>query len=127
MVAYENRNELYLLMLAHESRSFTVIRRVVAEWLEAHSARAELKAQASKIIELDLAFCPKVGPKRVIESAFDFSADQVTYYLDRMKLPPCELMNNGSSQTLRISHPARVGEILKDPDGGTWMRGQIVS
>jgi hypothetical protein len=44
-----------------------------------------------------------------------------------MELPSREFFENGSNQTLRISHPARVGEILKDPDGGTWMRGQIVA
>jgi hypothetical protein len=127
MAVYENRSAFYLLMLAQESRCFSVIKRVVSVWLEEHFAKAELKAQAAKTIELDLAFCPKVGPKRVVEYSFDFTADQVTYYLDRMELPSSELFGNGSKQTLRIAHPAQVGEILKDPDGGTWMRGQIVS
>jgi len=127
MAIYENRSELYLLMLGNENRCFSVIRRVVGAWLDVHCAKAEIKTQAAKIIELDLAFCPKVGPKRVVDYSFDFAADRVTYYLDRMELPPREMFKNGLKQTLRIAHPAQVGDILKDPDGGTWMRGRIVS
>lgn len=127
IVVYENRSELYLLMLAQETRCFSVIRRVVSAWLDAHSANAALKEYAAKIIDLDLAFCPKVGPKRVVDYSFDFAADRVTYYLERMEMPPFELLGNGSTRRLRIAHPAQVGEVLKDPDGGTWMKGQIVS
>ena len=25
-----------------------------------------------------------------------------------------------------IHHPAHVGEVLKNPDGGSWMRGQVM-
>ncbi|MBN1654729.1 MAG: B12-binding domain-containing radical SAM protein [Deltaproteobacteria bacterium] len=127
MVVYENRSALYLLMLAQESRCFSVISRVVDTWLETHTDNDELKAQVSRVVKLDLAFCPKVGPKRTIDYPFDFSAERVSYFLGRMELPPVGLFCNGLSQTLRIAHPAQVGEILMDPDGGSWMRGQIVS
>jgi radical SAM superfamily enzyme YgiQ (UPF0313 family) len=127
MVVYENRSALYLLMIAQESRCFSVISRVLSSWLDEHTSNTELKNQAAKVLQLDLACCPKAGPRRVIEYGFDFSAERVMYYLARMELPPKELFHSESVQMLRIAHPAQVGEILKDPDGGSWMRGEVVA
>ena len=31
------------------------------------------------------------------------------------------------TKLFEIHHPARVGEVLRDPDGGVWMRGRIVA
>ena len=39
-------------------------------------------------------------------------------------LPP-ESAFAPSAVELLVHHPAHVGEVLKNPDGGSWMRGQV--
>ena len=68
--------------------------------------------------------CPRVGPSHDISRSFDFTADRVDYYLGRMELPP-ESAFAPAEVALDIHHPAHVGEVLKNPDGGSWMKGQV--
>ena len=78
----------------------------------------------AQVLALDEAFCPRVGPSHQITRRFDFTADQVEYHLGRMELPP-ESAFAAATTAFDIHHPAHVGEVLKNPDGGSWMRGQI--
>jgi hypothetical protein len=38
-----------------------------------------------------------------------------------MDLPPTAAFDGSSA--LRVNYPGGVGTVLKDPDGGSWMRG----
>ena len=124
MSVYAHRADLYLEMLRHHERSFDVIRAAVGAWLEQHGATAELRDQVMRVLELDEAFCPRVGVSRVIERSFAFEADRVEHHLGRMELPPASTFRSASVR-FEVDHPAHVGEILKDPDGGSWMRGRL--
>jgi B12 binding domain/Radical SAM superfamily len=124
MALYERRAELYLLMLARHDEMFAVLRSAVADWLALHVASDELRDQAGKVLELDQAFCPRVGPSHDITRSFGFSADRVEHHLGRMELPPSSAYSD-ARVVVDIRHPAHVGEVLKNPDGGSWMRGQV--
>jgi hypothetical protein len=43
-----------------------------------------------------------------------------------MELPPDSAFAP-ASVAFDIHHPAHVGEVLKNPDGGSWMKGQVRS
>jgi len=88
-----------------------------------HGATAALRDRAQKVMRMDEAFCPRVGPAHALSRRFDFAADRVEHHLLRMELPPDEALGRPPT-TLQIHHPACVGEVLKNPDGGSWMRGQ---
>jgi hypothetical protein len=121
---YARRAELYLVMLRRLPETFEVIGGAVHGWLDQHGAAASLRARVLQVLELDEAFCPRVGPSHQITRRFRFAADRVDHFLGRMELPP-ETAFGLSSTTLDIHHPAHVGEVLMNPDGGSWMRGQI--
>jgi hypothetical protein len=76
-------------------------------------------------LSLDEAFCPRVGKARAIKRSFDFDAALVEHHLMRMELPPDSAFEKRGFVELEIDHPACVGEVLKDPDGGSWMKGNI--
>ncbi|MFT4572429.1 MAG: hypothetical protein ACI91F_003331 [Candidatus Binatia bacterium] len=126
MNVYENRAPLYVAMLRDEVRLFSVIRRVVTAWLEDHGDDGGLLERTLAVLELDRGFCPRVGDGVTEDIGFDFAADQAEHALGRMELPEPAALEGGSS-TLRVKHPGHVGEVLQDPDGGSWMRGQIES
>lgn len=124
MAVYERRAELYLMMLARPDEMFAVVRAAVASWLELHDADATLRDHVDKAMQLDEAFCPRVGASHQITRAFGFAADRVEYHLGRMELPPASAFAP-AQVVVDIHHPAHVGEVLKNPDGGSWMRGQV--
>jgi hypothetical protein len=124
MDVYARRAELYLVMLARLPETFAVIEAAVRDWLELHGASSELRARARQVLALDEAFCPRVGPSHQITRRFEFAADEVERALGRMELPLASAFAEGLV-VLDIHHPAHVGEVLKNPDGGSWMRGQI--
>lgn len=124
MNVYENRAHLYVAMLREEERMFTVIRRVVSGWLAEHCEDADLARRTLAVLDLDRAFCPRVGEGATENIGFDFHASGVETALGRMELPDQALFEEGSS-ALSVKHPGHVGEVLVDPDGGSWMRGRI--
>jgi hypothetical protein len=75
-------------------------------------------------LAIDAALCPRVGRKHSLEQTFAFDAERIAYHLNRMELPPAEAFA-ARPTTLTIQHPGGVGEVLQDPDGGSWFRGQI--
>jgi hypothetical protein len=124
MAVYERRAELYLVMLERLERTFAVIRDAVLDWVSAHGGDAALRSQMAKVLELDQTFCPRVGQAHQLTASFSFPADRVEHHLGRMELPP-ESAFSGAPVSLLVHHPAHVGEVLKNPDGGSWMRGQV--
>jgi hypothetical protein len=124
MCVYENRDQLYIAALQKPRALYRALDAALSDWLTQHDAGPELVAHARAVLAIDAAFCPRVGAKHVIEESFEFDAARVAYHLNRMELPPDDAFSARASQ-LRIQHPGGVGEVLKDPDGGSWFRGQV--
>lgn len=126
MIAYESRAEIYIALLSERKRAYEVIRRATAAWF-VEAGRSDLVPQAMKLLELDEALCPRVGPTRTIRRTFSYPAHLVAQRLGGMDPVDETLLAREEAVELEIHHPARVGEVLQDPDGGLWMRGRIVS
>ncbi|MFW5926263.1 MAG: hypothetical protein ACOCV4_08865, partial [Myxococcota bacterium] len=125
MGIYENRDRLYLAMLRRPDECFRVIDDTVMQWMRAQGATEAQLDRARKTLAIDEACCPRVGPGRTVTRTFDFPAGQVLQDLGRMQLPGEDAFT-GRGATLHFAHPGHVGEVLRDPDGGSWMRGQPV-
>ncbi len=125
MNVYEHRAPLYVKALGDEERLFALIGEVLADWIARHGKDPLLAERAAKVLELDRAFCPRVGPGRKIDFEFDFDAAAASYHLERMELPLDENFEAFECK-LSVDHPGHVGEVLMDPDGGSWMRGKLL-
>ena len=124
MQVYEKRAQLYLTALAQLPATFETFRAALDQWLSEHAASPTLRAWAHKTMQLDEALCPRTGPSRVEKWTFDFDVRQVESSLSRMELPAASAFVDNAPEMIDIRHPAHVGEVLKDPDGGSWFRGQ---
>ncbi len=126
IAAYESRSDLFLRFLAEPDRTYSTIRATIEGWLTQNDA-ADLVPHALRVLQLDRALCPRFGEATRGTFAFDFAADQTLEVLSRMEAPDTALLEASCSTELDIRHPGGVGEILRDPDGGSWVRGQIES
>lgn len=121
MALYENRNAIYLAALTDQERLYAVL----AEVLEEHCQRNRMDpTMALRVLALDAALCPRTGSEQTVLATFDYRADRACAALSAMILPQAEDYSSGDC-TLRIHHPGGVGDILKDADGGSWLRGVI--
>lgn len=120
---YEQRASLYLTYMADLPRSFAVITTAVQAWLIEYANDAVLE-RARKILTLDTAICPRMGASQVIEQDFDFNARLVLMGLSNLDMPEASAFDQ-SNQTLWFRQPGGVGEVLQDPDGGSWLAGQL--
>ena len=125
MAVYENRAALYLAFLTDPERMYGRIATTVARHLEAHGA-IDLWPRVEKLLALDRVLCPRTGPSVTIHERFDFAADRVLHALSAMTMPDDGDLESGAVE-LEIAHPAEVGVVLIDPDGGSWMRGRVRS
>jgi hypothetical protein len=126
MGAYENRAASYVAFLAEPERSFAVIRRTVFARLAERGA-VDLAAAAGATLAIDEALCPRVGPTRTVACTFPFDAYAVLDALGSMRMPEPACFAPSEPIEVEIYHPAAVGEVLIDPDGGAWMRGRVTS
>jgi hypothetical protein len=126
MAVYENRSRLYLELIRQVARSFEVMGMVVDRWIDERGGGRGLRERTARVLRLDEAFCPRAGEARVLRRAFDFPAARVEHLLSRMELPREEAFQ-GHGVEMEVAHPGKVGEVLMDPDGGSWMRGTIAS
>ncbi|HZR81543.1 MAG TPA: cobalamin-dependent protein [Candidatus Binatia bacterium] len=128
MAVYESRAPLFVRCIADPERTFSVIRRVVSSELVAQGA-GDLVRGALAVLELDRAFCPRSGPAATVVEAFDFAGDRVADALGAMMPASAEDLARSAEVrvALEIRHPGLVGEVLLDPDGGSWMRGRTVA
>jgi hypothetical protein len=124
MAVYENRAALYLTFLAEPARMWPVIRRTVQQHL-ADAGASDLWARAAQVLSLDEVFCPRTGATHSTRAHFEFAADRVLAALGEMEMPPADAFEPAPGIEFDIHHPAQVGEVLVDPDGGAWMRGRI--
>jgi hypothetical protein len=121
MALYENRNAIYLSALKDRERLYGVL----AEVLEEHFQRNRKDpTTALQVLALDAALCPRTGSEQTVLADFDYRADRMCSALSAMAMPQAEDCSAGEC-TLRIHHPGGVGDILKDADGGSWLRGVI--
>jgi hypothetical protein len=125
MCVYENRDRLYTTALAQPAALYRALEVALTDWLSRHGADAEFIDHTRAVLALDAAFCPRVGRGHTVERTFPFAADRVAFHLNRMELPREQDFAPTRSR-LVIAHPGGVGEVLKDPDGGSWFRGQPV-
>jgi len=121
MVIYEQRNAIYLAALAAPERLYTALATVIAAHCKAHGQDPQ---GALQVLALDRALCPRVGREQDTLAHFDFAADAVQQALSAMTLPPEH--RPPAPCTLRIRHPGGVGDILRDADGGSWLRGVVL-
>jgi hypothetical protein len=126
MAIYAERAALYLAFLADSPRLFETLGRTIESHLRARGAE-DLIPRLRQVLAVDAALCPRVGPTHTLTVDFDFAADRVLEALGRMDAPAVEAFDGDDAVQLEIHHPACVGEVLKDPDGGSWMRGRVRS
>ncbi|MEP1594650.1 MAG: radical SAM protein, partial [Halieaceae bacterium] len=119
MAVYEDRNRIYLAILADREKLYRVIKDTL---IEHHKRQALDPAPALQAMTLDAALCPRMGGERTEEVAFDFQAQTLFDSLAAMEL---STGSSGANVNLTIRHPGGVGEILHDADGGSWLRGVI--
>lgn len=124
ILAYESRSDLFLHFLGDPERTYTTVRRAIEDWLRSKDA-ADLAARALRVLEIDRALCPRVGPSTRATHEFEFAAGQALETLRRMEAPDPALLEAPCVTEFQIHHPGGVGEILRDPDGGSWIRGEI--
>ena len=122
MAIYEARNEIYLTALQEPTILYETISHLIIKHHEAHGADPSV---ALDILHLDGALCPRVGAEHEIGLEFDFDAREAHRALASMELPALGERHR-QPQILKIKHPGGVGEILRDADGGSWLRGVIV-
>ena len=129
MEVYENRDQLYLVMLDDFKSCFDIIEKTLLEWLHKYKASARLIHAARCILQLDRAFCPRYGQQQQVELTLDFNARPIKKQLDAMELPHSESFNPCDNQHLEkitVNIPGGVGSFLTGPDGGSWVRGELM-
>jgi hypothetical protein len=125
MVVYENRARLYTAILQNPEALYTLLRQQVFTYLDAANCTQHRDAIAN-IIDLDQALSPRVGGPTETEYSFNFDVISSKTALDCLSLPAPEDLSP-KAQRFKVKSPGGVGTILKDPDGGGWLRGEILS
>lgn len=118
---YENRAELYVALFDDIAMTFRLIGTAIHAWLETHGADHKLRERVDLLLALDMALCPRRGEPSVEFHAIPGDAAAIIKTLEAMDLPSTNVFEGES--TLRVAYPGGVGTVLKDPDGGSWMRG----
>ena len=119
----EQRDAVYLAAIRNEGRVYEAI---AAELGEAFGGDADGLAEALRILELDRALCPRTGSERFFNAAFDYDVQEAHDKLSAMEAP--ELAAQETARWIGEFHnPGGVGDILVVADGGSWLKGSIVS
>lgn len=118
---YENRAELYVALFDDIDSTFHIISAAIHEWLNVHTASAVLHDRVDVMLALDKALCPRKGNPSTETHHFSSDAPSIIRALEAMDLPPEHAF--ASDSALSVNYPGGVGTVLKDPDGGSWMRG----
>lgn len=129
MEVYENRDQLYLIMLDNLEQCFKVIQTTLLDWLYKHQTSDKLIEEVLCILQLDHAFCPRYGQQQQLELSLSFNARRIKKRLDAMELPCAKDFINPVQhpiQTIKVNIPGGVGDFLKGPDGGSWVRGELI-
>ena len=119
MAVYEDRNRVYLAALSDPAKLYRVIEQTLRDF---HLDLGVDPGNAVLALSLDAALCPRTGSERVEVFSLDFDAMALHDALAAMELPSYV---EAAPVELSVRHPAGVGEILHDADGGSWLRGVI--
>ncbi|MBW2939275.1 B12-binding domain-containing radical SAM protein [Zhongshania aquimaris] len=125
MTVYEHRARIYTCILNDPKRLYSLIEKEVSDFLQA-STNSHFIPDTRRILALDHALSPRCGSATEITYDFDFDALSSKAALDCLSLPCEEDLVPSTSQSLLIKSPGGVGSILKDPDGGAWLRGEVL-
>jgi hypothetical protein len=122
MAIYEDRDLVYLAALAQLETLYDTISGAISK---AHEQQGLDPTEALNILQLDRAFCPRVGSEHILLEQFDFDVLTANSALAAMDLP---VYDESIEKPVRVTikHPGGVGDILHDADGGSWLRGNIV-
>ncbi len=123
LAVYEGRAAIYLTLMNARDRCFAIIRSTLIEWCTQHKQDSDLIEQALTVLRLDAEICPRTGKQGTQTVEFEFDAAGVISALEKLNLPATSCYQQ-QTQTLVFDFPGGVGEVLKDPDGGSWMRAQ---
>jgi hypothetical protein len=126
MAIYESRAQLYLLFLAQRQQTFACIERTLRQWLLRHRIDNAVISKTINVLHLDHACCPREGKAHILQQQFNFDADSAARKLLSMELPTTDDFVL-QQQVLVIEQPGGIGEVLKSPDGGSWIKGNIVA
>ena len=125
MMVYENRDRLYLNILANCELCFKTIESSIFDWLNQHLASSDIIDAVSKTLQLDRGFCPRYGTRQQFDLDLDFNGQHIHDLLSAMELPEFSHFKTPATQ-LTITTPGGIGDFIKDPDGGSWVQGEIV-
>jgi hypothetical protein len=124
MTVYGNRATIFTTILKEPQRLYRLLESEIIDYLE-RGGNTSLTAASRRILALDQALSPRCGDATEVDYAFNFDAMSSKAALDCLSIPNAEDLSIEISQTLCIKSPGGVGSILKDPDGGAWLRGEI--
>ncbi len=125
MAVYENRATIYLALLASPQRTYQLLEREISAWLRIEGHSDAFIEQLRCVLALDKTLSPRIGAKASAWQHFEFDAESLLKSLGAMDLPDWERILN-EQQDVLIETPGGVGEVLKDPDGGSWLKGKIL-
>jgi len=125
MDTYEARALIYLQLIAHLQKCYDVIRDSLVAGLRQQGAGSTLIATALKLLQIDEALCPRTGNQKHFTANFSFNAPGVLRKLEAMELPDSSFFDS-VPHSMEIKIPGGVGEYLLDPDGGSWMKGEVI-
>lgn len=124
MTVYENRNPIYVALFKQFDTTFDIIENTMLAWLQEHGATAELIARHKAHLQLDKALAPMTGQKSLANYHFSFNAKKVYAELEAMELPAAE--DYVLECSITVETPGGVGDILKGPEGGNWLKGRLL-
>ncbi|MFT5603915.1 MAG: tRNA A37 methylthiotransferase MiaB [Paracoccaceae bacterium] len=122
---YENRSTIYLAMLKTPQKTYQMLEREILKWLRSEGHSEQFIDQLRCVLALDKTLSPRMGAKASAWQHFDFDAESLLKTLSAMELPEWERILD-QQQDVLIETPGGVGDILKDPDGGSWLKATIL-
>ncbi|WP_269619160.1 B12-binding domain-containing radical SAM protein [Zhongshania sp. BJYM1] len=124
MTVYESRADIFTTILADPIRLYSLLETEIVHYLE-QTENTHLISASRNILALDRALSPRRGEASELDYEFNFDVISTKAALDCLSLPDAEDLSTQTLQILTVKSPGGVGSILKDPDGGAWLRGEI--
>lgn len=123
MAVYENRAAIYLALFASLDDIYQVMKHAINNWLLQHGASQALQAKTRQHLAIDKALAPRGGEQSLASYHFEVRASAISRALGSMEIPADALYQQAES--IKVETPGGVGSILKDPNGGGWLKGRI--
>jgi radical SAM superfamily enzyme YgiQ (UPF0313 family) len=121
---YENRNRIYISLINQFETTFSIIEKTMFEWLKDHKANTQLINKHKAHLQTDKILSPMSGQKSLANYHFNFNIKAIYSALEAMELP--EESSYTHAATIGVETPGGVGEVLKGPEGGNWLKGRII-